>query len=277
MKQTIKLIFYYFAYQLLFAFLAGGILSIAGLMDGTMELENLSYEAGRNVGLTTGLAMVLSGLAMTWHLVHYNYVAFNKETWRQVPLKNILLSIPFIVSALFISNMLTEVMDLPNLMEDTFIQMSHSVAGFISLAIMAPLVEELLFRGAIEGHFLHRGMRPKYAILVSALIFGIIHLNPMQIPFAFFIGLIFGWLYWRTGSVIPGMIGHFLNNTVASLVMLFSTPEEMEQTTADYLGVGPAYALFALAVIVFIGMFFYLNKSLPAAPEYAEEATDNIV
>ena len=49
---------------------------------------------------------------------------------------------------------------------------------------MAPLVEELLFRGAIEGHFLQTGKRPGMAILLSALIFGLIHVNPAQVPFA---------------------------------------------------------------------------------------------
>ena len=69
---------------------------------------------------------------------------------------------------------------------------------------MAPLVEELLFRGAIQGYMLREGMKPLNAILIASAIFGTVHMNPIQVPFAFAIGLIFGWLYYSTGSVIPG-------------------------------------------------------------------------
>lgn len=71
---------------------------------------------------------------------------------------------------MFICNVASEFIELPNLVEDTFIGMSRNVFGIIAIAVMAPLVEELLFRGTIEGHFLQTGKRPGMAILLSALI-----------------------------------------------------------------------------------------------------------
>lgn len=118
----------------------------------------------------TGLVMVLAGIAMIWHLIYFKYVQFNKTSWTEVPAKTILLSIPFIIAAMFICNVASEFIELPNLVEDTFIGMSRNVFGIIAIAVMAPLVEELLFRGAIEGHFLQTGKRPGMAILLSALI-----------------------------------------------------------------------------------------------------------
>ena len=141
--------------------------------------------------------------------------------------------------------------------------MSHNIFGVLSIAIVVPILEEFLFRGAIEGHLLRKGWSPKWAILVSALIFGIIHGNPAQIPFAFLIGLLFGWLYYRTRSLVPGIVGHIINNSFGAWTMFTATREELSQTTMETLGTTITYILLVLAIIVFIGMYLYLNKYLP--------------
>ena len=133
---------------------------------------------------------------------------------------------------------------------------------------MAPLVEELLFRGAIQGHLLRKGMNPWVALFIASAIFGIVHMNPVQILFAFAIGLIFGWLYYRTGSLVPGIVGHFINNTIACVQMATMSQEEINTKTIEWVGEGPTYVLFALSFVVMVGMFLYLKKRLPAAPKY---------
>jgi membrane protease YdiL (CAAX protease family) len=172
------------------------------------------------------------------------------------------------VAGMLFINLCSEFLGLPDLMQDTFLGMSRNVFGIISITIMAPLVEELLFRGAIQGYMLRKGMKPLNAILIASAIFGIVHMNPIQIPFAFAIGMIFGWLYYRTGSVIPGIVGHFINNSIACIQIAASTKEELNTTTIEWLGAGPTYALFALSLAVMIVMFLYLKKRLPVAPDY---------
>jgi len=56
------------------------------------------------------------------------------------------------------------------------------------------------------------------AIAFSAFFFALIHANPAQMPHAFLIGLLLGWLYYRTDSVVPGVVYHWVNNTVAYVV-----------------------------------------------------------
>ena len=92
--------------------------------------------------------------------------------------------------------------------------------GYIAVAIMAPIAEELVFRGAILNKLLSslKGDQHWIAIVLSALIFGIIHLNFVQGLHAFLIGLLLGWMFYRTGSVIPGILFHWVNNTVAFLM-----------------------------------------------------------
>ena len=263
MKRAIKLVLYYFGYQLLIT------LPFTSIFNMLSDKGSLSAEAG--AVYATGIGMVLSGIVMIWHLIHFKYVKFNLKSFSEVPAKTIWLSIPLIIGAMTFFNFCSEFVELPNWMEDEFIGMSRNVFGVLSVAIMAPLVEELLFRGAIEDHLLRQGKSPVVAILISALIFGIIHINPAQVPFAFAIGAVFGWLYYRTGSVVPGIIGHFINNSIACIQMMVLSKEELNTKTVDLIGEVPTYALFAASFALMIGSFLYLKKHLPAAPEYKEE------
>ena len=266
MVRICKLVIYYFLYQFLFTALIALPSTWIQIMNNGGDVSN--FTPGETTVTSTGLAMVLSGIAMIWHLIHFKYVKFNLKSFGEISGKTIGLSIPLIVAGMFFINLCSEFIGLPDLMQDTFRAMSRNVFGIISITIMAPLVEELLFRGAIQGYMLRKGMKPLHAILIASAIFGIVHMNPIQIPFAFAIGLIFGWLYYRTGSVVPGIVGHFINNSIACLQMATLTEEEFNTKTIEWLGAGLTYALFALSLVVMIGMFLYLKKRLPAAPDY---------
>ena len=275
MVRICKLVIYYFLYQFLFTALIALPSTWIQIMNNGGDVSN--FTPGETTITTTGLAMVLSGIAMIWHLIHFKYVKFNLKSFGEVSGKTIGLSIPLIVAGMLFINLCSEFIGLPDLMQDTFRAMSRNVFGIISIAIMAPLVEELLFRGAIQGYMLRKGMKPLHAILIASAIFGIVHMNPIQVPFAFAIGMIFGWLYYRTGSVIPGIVGHFINNSIACIQMATLTEEEFNTKTIEWLGAGPTYALFAISLAVMIGMFLYLKKRLPEAPSYKEEEMINIV
>ena len=267
MVRTIKLVIYYFLYQLLFTTLITLPSIWVELMNNGGDINAFTgTESNNNI---VGFTMVLSGIAMIWHLIHFKYVKFNLKSFGEVSGKTIALSIPLIVAGMIFINLCSEFIGLPDMMQDTFRAMSRNVFGIISITIMAPLVEELLFRGAIQGHLLRKGMKPVYAILIASAVFGIVHMNPIQIPFAFAIGMIFGWLYYRTGSVVPGMIGHFINNSIATIQMALLSKEELNTKTIEWLGEGPTYALFAISLALTIGMFLYLKKRLPEAPDYA--------
>ena len=266
MGRICKLVIYYFLYQFLFTAIIALPSTWIQIMNNGGDVS--SFTPGEITITTTGIAMVLSGIAMIWHLIHFKYVKFNMKSFSEISGKTVGLSIPFIVAGMVFINLCSEFLDLPDMMQETFRGMSRNVFGILSITIMAPLVEELLFRGAIQGYMHQKGMKPLHAILIASAIFGIVHMNPIQIPFAFAIGLIFGWLYYRTGSLVPGIVGHFINNSIACIQMATMTEEDFNTKTIDWLGEGPTYALFALSLAVMIGMFLYLKKRLPTAPDY---------
>ena len=93
---------------------------------------------------------------------------------------------------------------------------AHPVSGPLALVVIAPLTEELIFRGLILRGLLAR-TSPWRAIVISALLFALIHLNPWQFTTAFVAGLVLGWAYFRTGSLSLCMAGHALNNGLSLL------------------------------------------------------------
>lgn len=252
MRETIKLVFIYFGYQLLFS----------ALMTGCTFITPISYT------LQIGLSLLLSGAAMTFHLLHFKHINLS-QSLRAVPILPLLYCIGCVCCFMLCSNALNELLGLPNLLEEHFISLSRSVSGALSIALMAPIVEELLFRGAIMGHLQRQGYSPRKTIVVSALVFGLIHINPAQVVFAFLMGLLLGWIAWRTRSLIPVIAGHALNNTIGVVEMAFSDSATLNQDT-------PPATLWALVIIgsaATLGMAWLLNKSLPKENPH-EEATN---
>lgn len=98
--------------------------------------------------------------------------------------------------------------------------LTSSWLGVVLAVIIAPLTEELLFRGLILRGLLGR-WRPWAAVVTSALLFALMHLNPAQMPVAFLLGLVLGWAYVRTRSLGLCMLGHAINNAAAYGVGFF--------------------------------------------------------
>ena len=151
--------------------------------------------------------------------------------------------------AIFLLDGLTSTLSfLPDWLEGTFDYMQSSWTGILLVALVGPVVEELFFRGGILRVLLGK-YKPWVAIVVSGLIFGIIHMNPAQVVFASLAGMLLGWLYWRTRSLIPCMVVHVLNNSFSVWSSLAypdanSLTEVMEQ---------PAYLVcLAVAACLFI-------------------------
>ena len=96
---------------------------------------------------------------------------------------------------------------------------------FLALCVMPAIAEELLFRGAFQG--LMRPCGSAAAIFAPALLFGVLHLDLAQGLTAFACGVFLGWLAERSGSILPGMLLHFCNNTLAflNLYLRFYAPQ----------------------------------------------------
>jgi membrane protease YdiL (CAAX protease family) len=122
--------------------------------------------------------------------------------------------------------------------------------NFICVSIFAPFFEEWLCRGMVERGLLGRGVKPAWAIVLSALFFALIHLNPWQAIPAFLLGCLFGYVYYKTGSLKLTMLMHFTNNTFALVIGHIDSLQEAENWM-DVLGPGYWYC-FAASVLLIV-------------------------
>lgn len=119
-------------------------------------------------------------------------------------------------------------------------------ANFLAVSIFAPFFEEWLCRGMVLRGLLNgTKMKPVWAIVISAVFFALIHLNPWQAIPAFLMGCLFGYVYYRTGSLKLTMLMHFANNTLALVLGHIDSLKDMESWTD--LMPAPQYAATAAA------------------------------
>lgn len=130
---------------------------------------------------------------------------------------------------------------------------TEQIFYFICVAIVPALVEEFMFRGIILNYLRKHG--DGFAILVSSLLFGLVHGNFVQIPFAFIVGLVCGVLVIKTGSIIPAMLLHLLNNGTSVLLDITSN-----YVSDDVYSFITSIAVFTLTLAGFIAIVLLCKK-----------------
>ncbi len=93
--------------------------------------------------------------------------------------------------------------------------------SLLVVAVLPGICEEIMFRGWLIRFF--EGKQARYAVIVSALLFAIFHLDPFRLLPTFLLGLLLGWLTVRSGSIVNSMLSHAVNNALALLVVTFAT------------------------------------------------------
>ncbi len=140
---------------------------------------------------------------------------------------------------------------MPSWLEDTMKKMLENTpvwATLISVSVFAPLFEEWICRGLILRGLLHK-TSPLAAITVSAAFFAVLHMNPWQAVPAFCLGLLFGYAYYRTGSLKLAMLMHCTNNTLA--VLLSRIPQFKDADTfMDILSPWAYWSIFAACILI---------------------------
>lgn len=137
--------------------------------------------------------------------------------------------------------------------------------GWIAVGVLVPIAEEMVFRGAILRTLLNLcGHRWRWgAIVLSALLFGLAHGNMAQLLNASLMGCLLGWLYYRSGSIAPGIVFHMVNNSVAVLLVRLMPGSADIQLVDLFAGDTPRLILFMLcALCVFVPSLWQLRQRL---------------
>lgn len=126
--------------------------------------------------------------------------------------------------------------------------------GLISMlcvVILAPIFEEVLFRGKIFSVF-SATLSPLLSAIISALLFGVMHSNIAVALEAFLIGIVLSYIYILKGSIFAPILLHIMNNIVAYVMMTF---KYQERTIEDFIGELPIFSIIYVvsSVVVLLG------------------------
>lgn len=157
-------------------------------------------------------------------------------------------------------NVAVELCEVPDMLAEQFAAILSNPWGIIAVAIVAPVAEEVVFRSALLGGMIDRGYSARTAILVSAFVFGLIHGNPVQIIFASALGILLGWSYWRSGSLLPCVLMHLANNS-ASVCMMYLSDNQMGRIT-DNFSTMASLCLMVAALCGAYALFRVIDKQL---------------
>lgn len=252
MKSAIKLILINFIITQIFAPI---------LMMIPCALYQFATTGNLDRAALTTLLIIPAQLAGQFMMIVYlwkaGYISRAKSAWSSVSVPYFFLSILAILSCGFVVSVITDFMKwIPNIMEQSFDILQSGWGGILAIAIVGPIAEELLFRGAIT-EILLRKYSPTKAILISSLLFGVCHINPAQMLPAFLIGILLSWVYYKTGSLIPCIVMHVLNNSLSVyLSSRFPDAKYMDEIISGE----PYLITFLVSLLLSIGTILLMNR-----------------
>ncbi|MDD4843337.1 MAG: type II CAAX endopeptidase family protein [Anaerotignum sp.] len=207
-----------------------------------------------------------------------------KEVFRLYPLgwKNILLIIAFgfaiqplmrflsFFTSMFFPNVALEYAET--------LEGASFVSTFLTMAILPAFLEELSLRGVFLSGY--RRLGTWKAIFCTALLFGLLHMNPQQFPYAFFAGLFFCFLVERTGSIWASIIPHFIINTTNVITMFLPVAEDVATMESPgnailllYTGVSAFLSLPLLGLI----LYAFLKLNPISSPYTSKRGTEHFL
>ena len=285
MKQYLKiagvvllLLAVYSVFQLIFSGLAIAIYLFRSVMSGAISIdmlenvealmENPAVKEASNEALALGLFLSAAAMLLFIHLTKLFRLRWS--LLRSIAFRPLLYSTLLVFTSMIALNIFVQWLPLENILENEFDGLTHTFLGAFTISLMAPVLEEVMFRGAMQGYMIRKLGNPWQAIAIAALVFGVFHMNPVQIVYASLFGLVLGWIYYRTGSLMSVIVGHVLNNTIATFMMLsFGNVEESELMAQ----VMPREAVLVSETVMFVlfgGLSLMLasklHRSMPAPP-----------
>lgn len=157
------------------------------------------------------------------------------------------------LSVNFISDPMVSLLPkMPDFLKEMLEQMTSGniFVNLLMVSIFAPIFEEWLCRGMVLRGLLNNKVKPFWAIVISAAFFAVIHANPWQAIPAFLMGVLFGYVYYKTGSIKLTMFMHFVNNTMAVVLSHIFPQLSVIESWRDVIPEQYFWLIFACCVLL---------------------------
>ena len=211
-------------FSVIFSFLIGGI--IIGIFSSSPNQTDKIY---LYISFFLGQGVII--LPPMYYLNFKKKSIINSFRFKQVSFNTFLNSITFSISVIILFDALERIIHQIVPTPDYIINLEQimqpqSTPGFIFLflavVIMAPIGEEIVFRGFLQKFLEEYWKDVTRAVLITSLVFALIHFNPYWTIQIYLLGVILGFLSWKTKSIIPSIILHGLNNGIAFILNIFN-------------------------------------------------------
>lgn len=261
---------------LIFLLLLLGQLSVSVLETAVFRLAGLNAGSSGYVRLQSALMPVIYAAGYVLPCLYIYWIGMRKSDSSHVDFDRPCFGrmgvwgfIPLAVIMEFALVVILEIMPpigrMPEWMKEALDSMMESglLYNLLTVSVLAPIMEEFVFRGVILRGLLRR-IRPVWAVFWSSALFALAHMNPWQAVPAFVIGCLFGWLYYKSGSYWTVVLLHALNNA-ATVVVSSVTGLDMAGDESLLSIAGPFWGYFmaAVATVVFVIGIVLINKNLP--------------
>lgn len=260
-RQILDIVLFFIMFLLIQMVVMAGGVKLYDMIKGAGS-TNLLTNGNLMVGLTLLNSVVVGAVFMALRWSPFSRSYMQKRPWA-VLIWTALLALGSIPLADALSSLTNVKMPAEELQLLTTL-VTHPW-GWIAVGVLVPIAEEMVFRGAILRTLLTLcGHRWRWgAIVLSALLFGLAHGNMAQLLNATLLGCLLGWLYYRSGSIAPGIVFHMVNNSVAVLLVRLMPGSADMQLVDLFAGDTPRLILFMLcALCVFVPSLWQLRQRL---------------
>jgi membrane protease YdiL (CAAX protease family) len=198
---------------------------LTGAAIATIYITQIVLSSLGVAGLVASMVANALVLVVLFRYAHVHELRLADFGVRRVSARFIAAAVLLGISMWYLTALLVVLIDPPG---DTtklqqFVDQTPLAPTLLALTIFPAVAEELVFRGVLARGLAKRiGTFP--AILISAAVFGLYHVFPPQIVSTFALGIVLGFLTLRSRSVVPAMIVHTLNNTIAVLLSRHEIP-----------------------------------------------------
>lgn len=136
---------------------------------------------------------------------------------------------------------------------------SDTSTMILMVVILAPLFEEIVFRGIIQKGMINNGFNPTNAIIISSIIFGLVHANPWQFVGAGLLGYVLGLVYHKTNSLLLPILLHAFNN----LTSVITTEYFKIESFGEIFNVSQ-WVIFGIGIVLFTIFHQLFLKKYPS-------------
>lgn len=260
-------LFITFVIQLTVSLIGGAIIGVIYVMKNINEISISRFNSDEIINQTAGLTnyLLLTSSIITVLVFLLIYKARKKSIIEELQIvktndANIIIGIILGISAWLFNTGALSLVQEAGLFKEHFSIMENILApvskgsifmSLLTVGIIAPFTEEFMFRGVIFKT-LNKNISILWTIIIQALFFGLFHGNLIQGIYTTLLGLVFGYITYKTRSLWPAIIMHMVNNTIAMISPIIL--KNVSSTTSIFI------VLIIIGALGLIASFYFINK-----------------